>query len=106
MHPLHEAVGRICSGSATHDQRGCTNEMDAFHTFVTWPDLRACQTKMVLGHFCNQNISLGEKELKEAQRRIREDFLFVGVLEFYHESVCLYHQVGPPFHFATRHTVP
>lgn len=53
--------------------------------------MRGCQTKMVLGVPCAAPFPLNDSLLHEAQRRVRNDFLFVGLTERFDESVCLFH---------------
>ena len=53
--------------------------------------LRGCQTKMVLGVPCAAPFALNASLLAEATRRVRDDFLFVGLTERFEASVCLFH---------------
>jgi hypothetical protein len=53
-----------------------------FSTYVKLHGINACQTKMVMGHACGgPDNFLNEQKLKEAKRRIRYDFAFIGLTE-------------------------
>jgi hypothetical protein len=45
---------------------------------VNYPGLMGCQTRMVLGRNCFDSYTLTERDIAEATRRVREEFLFVG----------------------------
>jgi hypothetical protein len=45
---------------------------------VNYPGLMGCQTRMVLGRNCFDSYTLTERDVSEAKRRVREEFLFVG----------------------------
>ena len=50
---------------------------------------------MILGYRCaSADIEVTHKEVKEAQRRLRDEFIFVGLTEAWDLSICLFHQVG------------
>jgi len=49
---------------------------------------------MTLGKKCAQPyVNLTRTDLKEAIRRVQEDFAFVGLTEYFVESVCLFHRM-------------
>ena len=78
---------------AAMDKLKDQSEDSRFHFYVNWPHLRGCATKMVMGFHCNAEHNITAGDVVEAQRRIREDFAFVGLLEHYDDSVCLFHQM-------------
>jgi hypothetical protein len=47
---------------------------------VNYPGLVGCQTRMVLGRNCFDSYTLTARDVSEATRRVREEFLFVGTL--------------------------
>lgn len=48
---------------------------------------------MLMGYKCaTQNVTLEPEDLTEAMRRVRS-FAFVGITEYYTESVCLFHRM-------------
>lgn len=51
----------------------------------------SCQTKMLLGYSCVSDKVLSLEDKREAIRRVREDFAFVGNTDLWHESVMLMH---------------
>ena len=55
------------------------------------PGMLGCQTKMVLGVPCAAPFALNASHLREAIRRVRFDFAFVGLTERFDASVCLFH---------------
>eukprot|EP00622_Pseudochattonella_farcimen_P005838 FR741524.1.p1 GENE.FR741524.1~~FR741524.1.p1 ORF type:complete len:156 (+),score=15.50 FR741524.1:1-468(+) len=48
---------------------------------------------MVLGFYCNEVMKISRSQIKEAKRRVQEDFAFVGLVEYYNHSICLFHQM-------------
>ena len=48
---------------------------------------------MVMGYTCGTNIEITPEMVAEAKRRIREDFLFVGISKpYFQESIALLHE--------------
>ena len=47
---------------------------------------------MLLGYFCNENIVL-TREHVEAAKQVLQRVAFVGLTDFYAESICLFHQM-------------
>eukprot|EP00602_Paraphysomonas_sp_CaronLab_P010339 CAMPEP_0185023208 /NCGR_PEP_ID=MMETSP1103-20130426/5899_1 /TAXON_ID=36769 /ORGANISM="Paraphysomonas bandaiensis, Strain Caron Lab Isolate" /LENGTH=122 /DNA_ID=CAMNT_0027555685 /DNA_START=378 /DNA_END=742 /DNA_ORIENTATION=- len=41
----------------------------------------SCQTKMVMGYKCGEDILFTEEDLEEVKRRIANDFAFIGLTE-------------------------
>lgn len=58
---------------------------------LTIKGLKGCQVKMVLGVPCAAPFAINASLLDEAARRVRHDFLFVGLTERWEHSVCLFH---------------
>jgi hypothetical protein len=50
-------------------------------SYANVPGIASCQTKIVMGHFCQRKVTFGPDEVEEAKRRLRDDFLFVGLTE-------------------------
>ncbi|EGD82943.1 hypothetical protein PTSG_03576 [Salpingoeca rosetta] len=61
--------------------------------WTTWPGVRGCQTKMVLGQHCGSKFELTAADLEEAKRRVDEHFAFVGLVEAWNTSACLFHRM-------------
>ena len=59
-------------------------------SYAQFPGIMNCQTKMVLGHACAKDISLSSDDLDEAKRRVKYDFLFIGLTEFPLQTEHLY----------------
>lgn len=57
--------------------------------YARLPGLTGCQSKMVLGRYCASQYDLTHKDAREAKRRLREDFAFVGLTERWFDSVKL-----------------
>jgi hypothetical protein len=53
-------------------------------------NIQSCQTKMVLGYRCGQTVKMTESKFKEAIRRVREGFAFIGLTEEYEASKLLF----------------
>jgi len=66
---------------------------EALRTYVNYPGIESCQTKMVLGHDCAENIhrELTLDDLEKAKRIVETEFMFVGLTEEFDRSVCLFH---------------
>ena len=80
----HAAIAKLASAWDRHlsiPLRAC----------LSLPDVRGCQTKMVLGVPCAAPLQLNASLLAEAVRRLTSDFLFVGLTEEWDTSVCLFH---------------
>lgn len=50
-------------------------------------------TKMLLGITCGHMVKLTEEDVTEAIRRIHEDLAFVGIVEYWDQSICLFHRM-------------
>jgi len=66
------------------------SELRRFESFVTWPGIRGCQAKMLLGHHCATRRSLSQSDLTSAVRAV-DRLAFVGLTELFNPSVCLLH---------------
>ena len=87
--------------------RGLRTDAERFNAYVNFTGghlcdehcMLGCQTKMVLGFGCNQNVDVSRR-IDEA-KSIIEAALFVGLTDHWLESVCLWHQMmhdaGPAF---------
>jgi hypothetical protein len=73
-----------CQARASH--RMCS--------FRVYCDLRVCQAKMLAGYFCGHRLRIRQKAvLARALRALRSpQFAFVGLVEHWRASVCLFHQ--------------
>ena len=62
--------------------------------YVDSPFIKSCQTKMLLGQYCGKPLDMTRPLLMEARRRI-DRMAFVGLTEYFNQSVCLfYHRMG------------
>jgi len=71
--------------------RASTDVESALRMYVEWPGISGCQTKMVLGKTCASSYRLRPRDLVEAKRIVRDEFLFVGLTDQFDRSVCLFH---------------
>ena len=64
---------------------------EALRLFATEPGIKGCMTKMILGYRCAETVPGGftKKLIGEAKRRLREDFVFVGLTEEWDVSICV-----------------
>ena len=64
---------------------------EALRLFATEPGIKGCMTKMILGYRCAETVPGGftKKLVGEAKRRLREDFVFVGLTEEWDVSICV-----------------
>jgi hypothetical protein len=64
--------------------------MPTVQAYARYPGIAHCQTKMVLGHHCGSLVKVTPAMGREAVRRVREDFRFVGVQDHWAASVALF----------------
>ena len=67
----------------------------SINTYTKYPGIEHCQTKMVLGYECAKEMSLNNEDFEEAKRRIKYDFLFIGLTEFPLQTEELYRFMFP-----------
>ncbi len=63
--------------------------MPTIQAYARYPGIAHCQTKMVLGIHCGEAVDVTPDMSREAIRRLREDFRFVGVQDHWRASVQL-----------------
>lgn len=63
---------------------------NAVLAYARLPGMAACQTKMVLGVACGVDRNVSDAERREAARRVREDFAFVGLQDKWAQSTELF----------------
>lgn len=54
---------------------------------------QGCTTKMILGYPCNAKVNLTQEDTARAVKRLRAGFSFVGLVEEWDLSVCLFHRL-------------
>jgi hypothetical protein len=78
---------------------------DKFLAYAKHPSMRSCQTKMLLGHMCVDNVTITAEMTQQAITRLREEFAFVGDTDMWEESLHLLFPHGVP-DFALGNTRP
>ena len=58
--------------------------------YAHWPGLSGCYAKLLTGRACNADVSLQSSDVALAVSRLRRDFAFVGLTEFFDVSVCVF----------------
>ena len=48
---------------------------------------------MLLGINCAHMVKLTDEDVEEAKRRVREDLAFIGIVEHWDLSICLFHRM-------------
>lgn len=72
-------------------------ECETSDRYATFRGIANCQTKMILGYACGDaNVKLTTDDLAEAIRRLRYDFAFVGIQDYFGASVSLAHEMLSP----------
>ena len=61
-------------------------------SFVNFPGIASCMTKMLLGFNCAHHVKLDMGLLAEAKRRVLYDLGFLGLSEHWNASICLFHR--------------
>ena len=59
--------------------------------YARWPGIAGCATKMLLGHQCASTHPITDADVAKAVRIVKEGFAYVGLLEHWATSVCLFH---------------
>ena len=70
-------------------RRRLRRAMPTIQAYARYPGIAHCQTKMVLGIPCGEAVDVTPDMSREAIRRLREDFRFVGVQDHWSASVQL-----------------
>ena len=101
-HKFYHAVGM----NATQRVR-LQQEARTVKEYAEFPGIAGCQTKMLSGRNCASPQTLTPDDLRAAKRVLRRGYSFVGLTEFYNESVCLFHaqhggEVSPYSFFNSR----
>ena len=71
------------------ERRRLKRAMPTIQAYARYPGIAHCQTKMVLGIHCGEAVDVTPDMSREAIRRLREDFRFVGVQDHWSASVQL-----------------
>ena len=61
--------------------------------YANHSEIPSCQAKMVLGYHCGSDIAVTAPMIAEAKRRLREEFLFIGLTEEPHATLHLFHTI-------------
>ena len=61
-------------------------------TFLALPGASGCQTKMLVGRGCMDSVAVTSQEVSRAVSFILHTAAFVGIVEEYNASVCLWHE--------------
>eukprot|EP00045_Choanoeca_perplexa_P006219 m.52673 g.52673 ORF g.52673 m.52673 type:complete len:502 (-) comp13520_c0_seq1:11-1516(-) len=103
-HPAKRLVsafnyGRHSFGMNRNERMRMLKITSTLESFVNFPGIASCMTKMLLGFNCAHHVKLDMGMLAEAKRRVRYDLGFVGLSEHWNASICLFHRkYGGPMH--------
>jgi hypothetical protein len=61
--------------------------------YAAEPEARGCAARMIVGRACNEPVELKENETALALDRLLGGFAFVGLVEEWNLSVCLFHRL-------------
>lgn len=61
--------------------------------YARWPGVAGCATKMLLGSPCASHRALAPQHASMAVHVLQESFAFVGLLEHWAVSVCVFHAI-------------
>eukprot|EP00049_Salpingoeca_infusionum_P008202 m.133380 g.133380 ORF g.133380 m.133380 type:complete len:581 (+) comp13944_c0_seq3:61-1803(+) len=79
-------------GTNKLDRARMLNVTHNVESFINFPGIASCQTKMTLGHTCATYVKLNNADLEEAKRRVRDDLALAGLMEHWNATVCLFHR--------------
>ena len=94
--PMLPAGHFLQGANATRRAAFKASMSDGIATYATSRGIASCMTKMVLGKACGADVDLTAADLREAIRRVREDFLFLGIQGHFRASVQLAHKMLAP----------
>ena len=89
LHGKH-AVG---SGLWQRGQRDAQYDALNLSAWARHPGIAGCMTKMLTGHQCADGVAVTAQLVRDALRTLRGRFRFVGIVERWELSVCLYHRI-------------
>ena len=80
-------------GSRANMRRACRDDTPrgGAGCYARWPGIPGCATKMLLGHQCASTHPITDADVAKAVRIVKEGFAYVGLLEHWATSVCLFH---------------
>lgn len=61
--------------------------------YANLSSVRGCASKMLVGRACNDPGALTDQERDLAVERLRSGFAFVGLVEYWDASICLFHRL-------------
>eukprot|EP00049_Salpingoeca_infusionum_P001171 m.45757 g.45757 ORF g.45757 m.45757 type:complete len:545 (+) comp10895_c0_seq1:315-1949(+) len=61
--------------------------------YVYFPGIQGCQTKMLAGFTCAQNVTITDDIFKKALNALEHRLAFIGLSEHWNGSVCLFHRM-------------
>ena len=76
--------------SLSNDLR--VGEQTGLKLLANFPGIPSCQTKMVLGRRCAEDVEINDTDMIIAKRRISQ-YKFVGLTEEWNRSICLFHKM-------------
>ena len=71
-------------------RRACRGDPGAY---ARWPGIAGCAAKMLNGWQCASERTLRATDVSRALRVLRDNFAFVGLLEHWATSVCVFHSL-------------
>jgi hypothetical protein len=86
-------------GMPQSDTKAMRASVSTAAEYASYPGIEGCQVKMLTGNKCAALVRPTLDDLAEAKRRLTTALGFVGLTEYYNESVCLLHAMfdgGPP----------
>ena len=67
--------------------------------YLSFPRIQSCQARMLLGQYCAGPMTVDAAATAMAIERLDTHFAFVGLMEYWNESICLFHRIyGVPVH--------
>jgi hypothetical protein len=61
--------------------------------YARWPGIAGCATKMLLGAACASTRQIHVLDASRAALIVQDSFAFVGLLEHYSTSICIFHSM-------------
>eukprot|EP00039_Didymoeca_costata_P003417 m.67520 g.67520 ORF g.67520 m.67520 type:complete len:351 (+) comp11897_c0_seq1:122-1174(+) len=76
--------------------------------YMAFPGIRSCQVKMMTGRYCAEYSLVTNQDLENAKKHLSTALAFVGLTDYFNESVCLFHAMfgGNPRESSFSHARP
>eukprot|EP00049_Salpingoeca_infusionum_P008455 m.139582 g.139582 ORF g.139582 m.139582 type:complete len:481 (-) comp14018_c0_seq2:321-1763(-) len=83
--------GRHAFGMSAEQRELLVKTTHTLEAYAVFPGIQSCQTKMLLGLTCGHYVKLTEEDFDKATQLAATTLGFIGIVEYWDLSVCLFH---------------